>query len=400
MAMNVTGLDFGPIKRPTQQPAIVTNQTPDVYVNSINPGAPSTLIVSYSQPSEDSTEKVLLDLVRAKGLAMINQQDQPQPQAQAGEDWMSKITTKFESILKDRKKEAQAREEQIKEERSQRLRKIQDTIDEFRKKRESAQTAPGTTPEKTDLTMLQGQNDLKNVESKLPIDNSTGPVATVGTVSPDPSPPPADVLNPGVSIQPDPPPTPHPANTQSLAPSTQPQGSKSESPQDINSNKHSESTGRQAPDNQQNSAVPNVLAEQSPLVGAQPPIIGTVPLGPTESTTPSSTFHDDSGSGREKCTIGNNSGDSEPTFIPTKQPAPDTISEMSMGRVNVNAGTDWWDYWWVPVLGVGGVLISYGIYRTVKKRTQNPKTKSTQPPSNANAEGYARVNNPHDTAVF
>ena len=45
-------------------------------VNSIMPSPPSTLIV----PPPDSMQQVMLDLIRAKGYAIINQQHQPQTQ--------------------------------------------------------------------------------------------------------------------------------------------------------------------------------------------------------------------------------------------------------------------------------------------------------------------------------
>jgi hypothetical protein len=80
-----------------------------------------------------------------------------------------------------------------------------------------------------------------------------------------------------------------------------------------------------------------------------------------------------------------------------KQPAPDAKSEMFVRHSDVhNTGTDWLDYWWVPVLGISGVVVGYMLYRNLKKT----QPKDPTPSSSTVTQGYARVNDPNRTAMF
>lgn len=82
---------------------------------------------------------------------------------------------------------------------------------------------------------------------------------------------------------------------------------------------------------------------------------------------------------------------------PNEQPTLDVKSEATVGLSNVqnNTGTDWWSYWWVPVLVTGGIALGYGLYRLKKTQTQLPT-----PSSSTVAQGYARVNDPNGPATF
>jgi hypothetical protein len=236
----------------------------------------------------------MLDLFRAKGLAMINQQYAPQtqqcrpqlPPATIGppaettptnakshdsEDWMNKMHAQLESFGRTLEKQVRDREE----EKSKRLKELQSKFDQFWKRLESKDAEPENTKKETDSTVTQGQIDSKNDPSGSPVYNNKGPVVNEGTAPPNPTPP-AGALNTTVAnIQPNPTPKSPLTFPQPPIPPLIAEGTKPEFPQYVDSNRQNpESSERQTPDNKENLTGNRTIKNQGQLpAGARAPII-------------------------------------------------------------------------------------------------------------------------------
>ena len=334
-------------------------------------------------------QQVMLDLMRAKGYAIINQQHQPQTQqnqpqpppamtpdperetppdakSHDEEDWWNKVEAEVDSIGRTLKKQAQEKEE----ERLKRLKALQEDFDQFWKRLESKQSDQETTKEKTGST--QRQNDSKNDPLDLPADNNTDVVVTAPPAS---SPPPV-IGGEGTYV---PPATASPPPYTDTP--TQPLKSSPGAPDVIGQN-----PGQKPPNN--------------PTSGY---VMGQLPDGATQSPViiAKGTLHRYPGSGQGDTSL-KDSEISAPPFIPPQQPhVPEVASgeSIDLRGVSANTGTDLWDYWWVPVLGAGGILLGRWVYRKLLKGNQSAQKHQTQPPS-TNADGYSRVNDPNGTALF
>ena len=230
-------------------------QMPDAYVSPVAPSSLSTLIIPYpvEQPQPDSMNQVMLDLIRAKGLAMINQQHQPPAQIQPqsppaiipdpespilpgtksrdNEDMMKKFKADLESIGEKLEKQAQERQE----EKWKRLNALQAGLDQFWKRLEPKQSELETKEEKTGSTVADGQNDSKKDPSGLPADNTKGVVVTVPLIPP---PPPVGAMDtPRANIPLDLPLKPPLVSTQPPVAPVIVEDIKPEFPQDVDSNK-------------------------------------------------------------------------------------------------------------------------------------------------------------------
>jgi hypothetical protein len=330
-------------------------------------------------------QQVMLDLIRAEGYAMINQQHQPQTQqnqpqpppaiapqpetppdakSHDEEDRRNKMKAEVDSIGRELEKQAQEKEE----EELKRLKTLQEDFDQFWKRLESKQSDQETTKEKTGSTQLQ--KDSKNDPPGLPADNNMGVVVTQVTAPPTPSPPPV-TGGEATYVSPAPASPPQYTGTQNQPPKSPPVA-----PDVIGQNPR-----QKPPTNPTGGYVMGQLpdgATQSPVIITKK----TLPMYP--------------GSGQDETSL-KGSEISAPPFISPQQPR-GVESGKSIGGVSANTGTDLWDYWWVPVLGAGGILLGWWAYRKVKGK-QSAQAHQTQP-SSTNADGYARVNEPNGTALF